>query len=148
MLPIVLALPYTNTSSCISQQWAIEGFSTFDAPPGPLQPGTPAFFNASSLSFRFEDPNSNTSTACIRRLAAGAGGTMADPHHHYPCDDGSVQYEYDGEILVVSHEFPCHGKTITASASINGAVHCVDKYGGSQCSTAITEIDVTPEVMG
>ena len=110
MLPIVPALPFANTSnaSCISQQWAIEGFSTFDAPPGPLKAGTPAFFNASSLSFRFEDPNTNTSTACSRRLTAGAGGTMADPHHHYPCDDGSVQYEYDGEVLVVSHEFPCH----------------------------------------
>ena len=111
LLPIVLALPFTNTStaSCTSQQWAIEGFSTYEAPPGPLKPGTPAYFNASSLSFRFEDPNTNTSTACIRRLPAGAGGTIADAHHHYPCDDRSVQYEYDGEVLVVSHNFPCHG---------------------------------------
>ena len=39
-------------------------------------------------------------------------------------------------------------KNITAFASIYGAVHCVDRYGGSQCSTAITDVDVTPEVMG
>ena len=108
MLPVVLALPYTNTSSCISQQWAIEGFSTFEAPPGPLKPGTPTVFNASNLSFRFEDPNTSLSTACSRRLTAGAGGTMADAYHHYPCNDPSVQYQYDGEVLVVSYEFLCH----------------------------------------
>lgn len=112
-LPIALALPFAannaSTALCISQQWVIDGFSTFDAAPGPLKPGTPAVFNASHLSFRFDDPNTDTSTSCSRRLEAEAGGTVADAHHHYPCNDPSVQYQYDGEVLVVSHEFYCHG---------------------------------------
>lgn len=111
-LPIVLAHPLTtkdsSTASCISQQWSISGFSTFDAAPGPVQPGTPAIFNSSHLSFRFDDPNTNTSTSCSRQLKAEAGGTMADPHHHHPCNDASVKYIFDGKFLVVSHNFRCN----------------------------------------
>lgn len=111
-LPIVLAHPLTDnhgsSASCVSQKWSISGFTTYDAATGPVQPGTPELFQSSHLSFRFDDPNTNISTICRRELEAGAGGTMADAHHQYPCNDASVQYVFDGKYLVVSHKFRCN----------------------------------------
>ena len=38
---------------------------------------------------------------------------MADPHAHFPCNDSSVQYQWDGEVLVVSHNFCCKGYVVS-----------------------------------
>lgn len=99
----------SNTTSCIAQQWSIIGFTAYTAPAGPLAPGTPSIFNASRLSFRFSDPNTNTMTVCTRRLEAGKGGTVADPYSQFDCEDASVRYMFDGEVLVVGHTFGCLG---------------------------------------
>lgn len=114
-LPLMLASPYangTNTTSiasCSPQPFSVVGFATFTATQGPFGSGIPEAFKASHLSFLFIDPNSRTYSSCIRFLGTGFGGNINDPGIYYPCTNGSLEYQYDGENLGLKHSFDCNG---------------------------------------
>lgn len=113
-LPLMLAFPFTNianttsNATCSTQPFQIIGFETFTAAPGPRQPDIPEPFGASHLSFLFIDPNFGRPGSCIRSLAAGAGGSVADAGKYYPCiGNPSLEYVFDGKVLGLKHSFDC-----------------------------------------
>ncbi len=101
MVSLALSTPLTKRDTCVSQEWAVQGFTSFTADPGPE--------GSSHISFRFVDPNTDTISSCGRTLPPGSGRSSADPDHFYPCDDASVQYEFDGSKLTLKHTYDCHG---------------------------------------
>ena len=99
---LALAAPHEKRLSCVvSQQWAVQGFSSFTADPSPT--------GVSHISFTFSDPNTSTSSLCSRSLAPGSGSSPADPNHFYPCQDPAMQYQFDGTKLSLKHTFNCAG---------------------------------------
>ena len=113
-LPLMLASPFTkfanatSNATCSTQPYQIVGFETFTAAPGPRKPEIPEPFGASHLSFLFIDPNFGRPGSCIRSLAAGAGGSVADAGKYYPCvGNPSLEYSFDGKVLGLKHSFDC-----------------------------------------
>lgn len=102
LISLALASPHTKRQSCVAEPWAIQGFTTFTADPGPT--------GISQLAFTFTDPNTNTTgSRCGRSLALGSGKSAADPNRFYPCKDPSISYRFDGENLALQHTFDCDG---------------------------------------
>lgn len=101
MVSLALAAPHTKRQSCVDQQWAVQGFSSFTADPGPT--------GVSHISFTFVDPNTGTSSACSRSLADGSGKSPADPDNFYSCQDPKMQYKFDGKKLTLKHTLDCAG---------------------------------------
>lgn len=101
MIALALAAPHEKRQSCVSQQWAVQGFNSFTADPSPT--------GVSHISFTFSDPNTSTSSLCSRSLAPGSGSSPADPNNFYPCKDTTMQYKFDGAKLTLKHTFNCAG---------------------------------------
>ena len=97
-----LAAPLSERQTCSTGstlQWTVTGFNTFTANPGPN--------GVSSISFKFVDQTSGTSSNCGRSLPPGSGQSVIDPDNSYFCDNTAFQYKYDGTNLDLEESLEC-----------------------------------------
>ncbi|MCJ1265452.1 hypothetical protein MMC22_005330 [Lobaria immixta] len=137
MVSLALAVPHTKRQSCVNQDWAVQGFSSFTADPGPT--------GVSHISFTFVDPNTGASSICSRSLAPGSGQSPADPDNFYPCQDPTMQYKFDGKKLTLEHTLDCAGTTETASGNTDLVLQCIhydNVLYGTNCAIVTFQVNV------
>lgn len=99
---LALATPNVRRQTCSDAstlQWTVTGFNTFTANPGPN--------GVSSISFKFVDETSGTSSQCGRSLPPGSGSSPVDPDNFYTCDNAAFQYKWDGKTLSLEETLEC-----------------------------------------
>ena len=112
---LALALPQASvnlkrSATCGAQEWAIQGFESFQLPANftPTE-GTPAPYTSSHLTFTWVDPNLDVTGSC-EWLNLSGSGEVADGNSYF-CgvnNGASVQmsYQYFGGGTVSLQETP------------------------------------------
>ena len=107
-LPLSQDVNTKRDTTCYSQEWNIQQYTTFNA--GSTSPaGGPAVFGYSHVSFRFADPNFGIQYTCSAEADQGQSldslvGTS------FPCDGGNMSFQYFGSTVTLQRTDVACGK--------------------------------------